>query len=165
MGSVSSLLFSLDTCLLSQRRAPHILFISLKESNKGIYFMFFSLSNVKFTILTKNGFPQCTYNVLHYNRFCNMTGDVQTAPSLTVVHADFPLVSITQWQFHCQLDLELNNLFYSLFGDLVLHFADHVPQKNLLVSNSIALYKFVSTVGTLTTDLCLLAKQRAHILL
>lgn len=57
VGSISSLLFSLDTCLLSQYHTPHILFISLKEFNKGIYFTFFSVHQSAIYYSYKKWFP------------------------------------------------------------------------------------------------------------
>lgn len=39
----------------------------------------------------------------------NIIGDARAVPLLTDILADSPPVNITQWQFHCQLDLELKN--------------------------------------------------------
>ena len=69
MGSISSLLFSLDTCLLSQYHAPHILFISWKEFNKRIYFMFFSVHQSQFTTLMKS---MCSHSASYDSEMLQM---------------------------------------------------------------------------------------------
>lgn len=89
VGSISSLLFSLDTCLLSQNHAPHILFISLKEFNKGIYFMFFSVHQSAIYYSYKKWFPQCIHTGPHCGFFAD---DAQIVTTLSIIRADFPFL-------------------------------------------------------------------------
>lgn len=136
VGSISSLLFSLDTCLLSQYHTPHILFISLKEFNKGIQFMFFSVHQSVIYYSYKKCFPQCIHIGPHYDFFYNIAFDIQS-PFLPSSYVNFLFMNITQQQFTCQFDLQLKKLFSPLLENSkyfsIVHFVCHVLQKNPLV--------------------------------
>lgn len=162
VGSISSLLFSLDTCLLSQYHTPHILFISLKEFNKGIYFTFFPVHQSAIYYSYKKWFPHCVHIGPHYDLFCNIVFDVQS-PFLPSSMQKFPFMSTTQQQFTCLFGLELKNCslhflrIQSIFS--IVHFVYRALQRSPLVPNPIAMYYFVSTVRTLYCRFTALSKM------